>query len=91
MDKRDHRLAFCWAGLVALTLASFESAWGGGWLGNPGAAIALVIGIALLKVRIVVLEFMEVRHAPMALRLPLETWIIAIAGGILALWYAAGA
>ena len=80
-----------WAMLVALTFASFESAWGLRWLADPRAAIALVIGVALIKVRIVVLDFMEVRHAPFALRVPLETWVVAIAGAILAFWYAAGA
>lgn len=91
MDRSDRRLLACWAILVALTLLSFESAWGIGWLSDPSAAIALVIGVALLKVRIVVMEFMEVGEAPWALRGPLEAWVLAIGAGILALWYLAGA
>lgn len=91
MDSRDRKLLLTWGALVLLTFASFESAWGVAWLKNPRAAIALVIGVALLKVRIVVLDFMEVRHAPWALRLPLEGWIVGIGLGILGLWYAAGA
>jgi Prokaryotic Cytochrome C oxidase subunit IV len=91
MDKADRRLLICWAVLVALTLASFESAWGLGWARDPVVAIAIVIGAALIKVRLVILDFMEVRHAPFALRLALEAWVLALGGGILALWYAAGA
>jgi len=91
MDRTDRRLVATWAVLLALTLLSFESAWGVTWLRDPAAAIALVIGVALLKVRIVILEFMEVREAPWVLRAPLEAWVVGIAAGILALWYRAGA
>lgn len=91
MDRGDRKLLAAWGAMVALTLASFESAWGAGWLDDPRWAIALVIGVALLKVRIVVLEFMEVRHAPLALRLPLEAWMLAIAAGTLGIWLVPGA
>jgi heme/copper-type cytochrome/quinol oxidase subunit 4 len=90
MAKTDRSLLLSWAVLVALTLISFESAWGLAWLRNPAAAIALVIGVALLKVRIVILNFMEVKAAPWILRGPLEAWVVLIAGGILGLWYSAG-
>jgi Prokaryotic Cytochrome C oxidase subunit IV len=91
MDKKDRSLLASWGILVALTIASFESAWGLAWIEAPAVAIAVVICVALLKVRIVVLDFMEVRHAPWALRLPLEAWIVTIAAAILAFWYSAGA
>lgn len=91
MDKADRELVTAWAILVVLTLVSFESAWGIGWLRDPVAAIALVIGVALIKVRIVIMRFMEVGHAPWALRGPMEVWVVAIAAGILGFWYAAGA
>ena len=87
MDNADRKLVMAWAVLLALTLLSFES----GWLGSPEFAIAVVIGVAMLKVRIVILHFMEVRHAPWALRAPLELWIVGLAAGILGFWYAAGA
>jgi uncharacterized membrane protein YecN with MAPEG domain len=91
MDRTDRRLVFRWAILLALTLLSFESSWGLAWLRDPSAAIALVIGVAMVKVRIVILDFMEIREAPWALRGLLEVWVVAIAGGILAFWYVAGA
>lgn len=91
MDNADRKLVTAWAILLGLTFVSFESAWGIGWLHDPSAAIALVIGVALLKVRIVIMRFMEVGHAPWSLRAPLEVWVVAIAAGILGFWYAAGA
>lgn len=90
MDSADRKLVLAWGILVLLTLASFESAWGFAWLRNPNAAIVLVIGVALLKVRIVVMKFMEVGHAPLPLRLTLEVWIMAIAVAMLGLWYGIG-
>jgi Prokaryotic Cytochrome C oxidase subunit IV len=90
MHSADRRLMVRWAILLALTLLSFESAWGIGWLRDPNAGIALVILVAFLKVRIVILDFMEIREAPWALRGPLELWVLVIGGGILGLWYAAG-
>lgn len=91
MDSADRKLVVRWAILLALTLLSFESAWGIAWLRDPAAAIAVVISVAMLKVRIVILEFMEIREAPWALRAPFEAWVLAIGGGILAFWYASGA
>lgn len=91
MDKSDRRLLLTWCLLALLTFASFESAWGVGWLRKPQVVVALVIGVAFLKVRIVVLEYMEVRHAPALLRIALEAWILATASGILAFWYLGGA
>lgn len=90
MDKAERGLLLWWALLVALTLLSFESAWGRAWLADPRVGLAVVIGVALLKVRIVVLHFMDVAEAPWVLRAPLEVWIVALAAAILGLWYVAG-
>lgn len=91
MDKHDKRLVAIWAILVALTLVSFESSWGLARLHDPAVAVILVIAAALVKVRFVVMEFMEVRLAPWALRGPLEIWIVGVSVAILALWFGAGA
>ncbi|WP_159979105.1 MULTISPECIES: cytochrome C oxidase subunit IV family protein [unclassified Novosphingobium] len=85
MDKGDRKLLIWWAVLVALTLLSFES--GLQWLGQAGAGTALVIVIALVKIRTVVLHFMDVREAPWALRAPLEIWVIALGAALPTLWY----
>lgn len=86
MDKHDKSLLIWWGALVTLTLLSFETSM----LSNATeASIALVIAIAMLKVRIVILHFMEVRTAPIFLRAALEVWIVATGVVILIMWFSA--
>jgi len=69
-----------WAGLMIATLVSW-------WLGSeeggePGAgasgATAAVIVVAFVKVRFVGRHFMEVRDAPLALRLILDVYVVLV-------------
>ena len=63
--------AVVWAALVIFTVLSF--ALGGEHLiDNKTLAAAVVIGIAAIKIRLVGLHFMELRHAPVALRAVFE-------------------
>ena len=63
---------------LVLVFATF-GAWGLGEDHGVGALIVLaVFGIAALKVRIVGLEFMEVRRAPLPLRLAFEVYCVAV-------------
>jgi Prokaryotic Cytochrome C oxidase subunit IV len=45
-----------------------------------------IIVIAFIKVRWVGLDFMELRRAPLGLRLAFEIWVIAIAGALVGLY-----
>lgn len=87
MDSGDWRLIFWWAVLLGLTLLSFES--GAQWLDQSAVATAVIIGIALIKIRVVILQFMEIADAPWSLRAPLELWILALGGALLMLCYGA--
>lgn len=66
-----------WALLVAFTLISW-------WLGHGpeqlGASLltALILLVAIIKARLVILNFMELRTAPLALRLVLEAWCAGV-------------
>ncbi len=51
---------------------------------SSGVAIA-VLAIAAWKVRLVLLDFMELREAPLAGRLLFEGWIVVVAAGLAAL------
>jgi hypothetical protein len=82
MDSGDRRLLLWWAVLLALTLLSFESG-----AQRPEIATALVMVIALVKIRVVILHFMEVADAPWTLRAPLELWLILLGAALLALWH----
>lgn len=82
MSSGDRRLLLWWAVLLALTLLSFESG-----AQRLEIATALVIVIALVKIRVVILHFMEVADAPWTLRAPLELWLIFLGAALLALWH----
>lgn len=78
MDSRvETRLLLVWLGLSVISILQL-------WLSSlkdqatiaPSAAITFsVIGIALIKVRFIVREFMEVRHAPALLCHLTDGWI----------------
>jgi hypothetical protein len=82
------RLTLVWMLLVAVTFASW-------WLGARGEigrlepnlpVTAGVVAIALVKIRLVVWHFMEVRTAPSWLRRSCDGWLAFLALMILALY-----
>ena len=90
LDRPERRLVLRWLLLVALTLTSWESINHVGWLTDARLPATAAIVLAFIKVRIVVLDFMEVRHAPIGLRVALETWVIVACGSILAMYWLPG-
>jgi len=76
-----NRLTVTWSALVILTLLSFTVLQGFQPYQLAGAA---VIVVAFVKARLVGLEFMELRKAPLVLRLMFETWIVLICSTIVA-------
>ena len=46
-----------------------------------------LIIIAFIKVRIVIRYFMEVREAPMALKLVCDAWVVLVCGAIIYLYW----
>ncbi|WP_265947917.1 cytochrome C oxidase subunit IV family protein [Dechloromonas sp. A34] len=69
-----------WLVLIAATAATW-------YLGEVGAAgtsaIVAMLVIAFVKGRLVILDFMELRSAPLMWRLLLEGWLILVSGLIL--------
>lgn len=64
-----------WAVLVVATLVS----WAVGSDHGTGSLVAvIVLGVALVKVRFVGLDFMELRNAPLALRAAFEGYCLAL-------------
>ena len=65
------------------------------WLGTDSlfigrSILAISTGltvIAFLKVRFVIHYFMEIRYAPLALRLACDIWVVGICVAILALYW----
>jgi len=86
--KFNKRLLFVWVILAALTLAYL---WidrsVGGALQSSAVVTSSVIMIALVKVRIIFREFMEVRDAPVLLCRLTDAWVVLIAAVLLASYF----
>lgn len=78
------RTTAVWLLLVVATLFSWGSAQRGA---DPGLATSAVLIIAFAKVRYIGLEFMELRTAPLALRLGFEAWLLVVCAALLALYW----
>jgi hypothetical protein len=65
-------------------LAATGATW---WLGEVGAAgpgaILAMLAITVIKGRLVILDFMELRGAPLVWRLLLGGWLIVVGGLVL--------
>jgi Prokaryotic Cytochrome C oxidase subunit IV len=80
------RNAAVWLLLVVLTLFSWESSVMSG--SRPVIATGVLL-IAFFKVRIIGLEFMELRTAPLPLRIAFEVWIVGVCAVLLTLYWQA--
>jgi hypothetical protein len=74
------RIAAVWLGLVVATLVSWRLGADHSSSGDAGRAAATtgVLVLAFGKVRFVGLDFMELRRAPLALRLIFEAWVLIV-------------
>ena len=78
-----NRAGASWLFLVAATVLS----WAIGAEHGTGSTVAvLVLGIAAIKVRLVGLDFMELRHAPIPLRAAFEAYCLGLWGLLSALY-----
>ena len=86
----EKRLVVVWVALSAITLAQLGVGWLDGRPGpGPSAAISAgAIGIALVKVRIIIREFMEVRHAPVLLCRLTDLWVLFAGVTLLGCYFA---
>ena len=75
----QNRVARTWSLLVGATSCSFAvfEATGGQERNLPIAG-GLVIAIAFIKVRLIGLDFMELRTCPIWMRIAFELWVITI-------------
>lgn len=84
----NRRLLFVWAILAALTLTYL---WidraAEGALESSAVVTSSVIVIALVKVRIIFREFMEVRDAPVLLCRLTDAWVVLIAVVLLGCYF----
>lgn len=70
-----NRAGFSWLILIVATGAAFAV---GVEHGTGSAVVIVVLAIAAVKVRLVGLDFMELRHAPPVLRALLEAYCVLL-------------
>jgi hypothetical protein len=86
----NKRLAIVWLVLTAMTMAYIwldHSADDDGVLQASTVVTVGAIVIALIKVRIIFREFMEVRQAPVLLCRLTDAWVVLIAVSLLACYF----
>jgi Prokaryotic Cytochrome C oxidase subunit IV len=71
------RLTLVWVLLLGLTFASFVVGIEQG-AGVASAAAVVIIGLAMYKVRLIGIHFMDLRVAPRPLRLLFEAYVLAV-------------
>jgi hypothetical protein len=71
------RVTLVWMLLLGITFASFVVGIEQG-AGVAPAAAMVIIGLALCKVRLIGIHFMDVRVAPRPLRLIFEAYVLAV-------------
>ena len=86
MSVLRERVTWVWLALVVLTGVT---TWGlSKDLFSPAVAVVGTFLIVALKVRYVMLDFMELRHAPIPVRVAFEVWPVAVTAMILGFWFA---
>ncbi len=88
MIKFNKRLLVVWVVLASLTVSYLwidHSA--GGSLKANAVVTSSVIVIALIKVRIIFREFMEVRNAPVLLCRLTDAWVVVMAAALLGCYF----
>jgi caa(3)-type oxidase subunit IV len=89
MSVVRERVTWVWLALVVLTCVT---TWGlSKDLVSPTVAVVGTFLIAAVKVRYVILDFMELRDAPIPVRIAAEAWPVVVAAMILGFWFATGA
>ncbi|MCV7057501.1 cytochrome C oxidase subunit IV family protein [Mycolicibacterium gilvum] len=69
------RAGVSWLVLIAATVVSFAL---GADHGTGSAMAVVILGIAAIKIRLVGLDFMELRNAPKPLRIAFEGYCVAL-------------
>jgi hypothetical protein len=87
--SQQKRLVVAWFALSAITLLAWliGASHGKGPL-QPDAAVAFsAIAITLIKVRVIIREFMDVRHAPAKLRLITDAWLVVFGTAMIVAYF----
>jgi len=83
-------LTYVWLALVAATLLSWWAATSNGTGSASHISVSVTAGVlvmSFIKVRLVIMHFMEVRFAPLWLRLNCDAWLIVVLGMVFGFYW----
>lgn len=80
------RITWVWSALVALTVAAWILGHDVGLRDASFASVAVIV-LAFVKVRLVALDFMELRHAPEGVRWAVEVWCVVVCAALCGLFW----
>lgn len=80
------RISVVWLILLAATTVSWFIGLGSGFSDQKLNSCAIIV-VAFIKVRLVMLEFMELRHAPSGLRWLAEAWLIVVCSALVLIYF----
>lgn len=70
-----------WLLLMGITIMSWWLGHGHGFIGFvPVSVTSAILALTFFKIRLVIIHFMEIGHAPSALRVPFELWCMTVCG-----------
>jgi hypothetical protein len=87
----NNRHLAVWLALSAITVIYVGIDHSADDRGAPAASLAVTVSaivLALVKVRIIMREFMEVCHAPPLLCRLTDLWVVLMAGALLGMYFA---
>jgi heme/copper-type cytochrome/quinol oxidase subunit 4 len=77
VDLLRNRVSIVWVVLIGATLLSWWLGAGHGVSSRLGASVVVLV-VAMIKIRLVGLYFMELRRAPLPLRTVFETYCLVL-------------
>ena len=80
------RVTLVWFLLVMATALSWGMGHGVGFDNVRHASVA-IIAVAFIKVRFVILDFMEIRHAPLFMRIVGIIWVVVVCTALVVLYW----
>ena len=83
------RRTLIWLLLTGATMLSWEMGHGAGFSDVRYASSSIIV-LALIKIRYVMLEFMELRNAPVRVRVVAEVWVVVVCSTLLVLYLSGG-
>ena len=81
------RRTLIWLVLVGTTILSWTMGHRARAAGLAYASTAVIV-LAGFKIRYVMLDFMELRHAPLPMRIAAEVWVVGLCATLLVLYWA---